>query len=412
MKVGKIEVYGVIYKITNMANNKVYIGQTTQGFDNRYCAKGEGIERVYNYHISRRRYGEKYNQYLLNSIEKYGFENFNVIKVFDVAYSQEELDKLEIYHIKKFKSNDREYGYNFREGGEGGKFSDDSNLKNGKRIRCINDGEIYRSVAKASEVYNIPKSYINNTLEYKYLPEKYIRFSLVNKEGDNIQYCKFCGEEFEHNKQKDYCVKHRNYKTRLNIIRGNIDINGEFIGIRNLYKYEEIKQNPEEYINETNKSNSEEAYVEKNESEYKINLEIKRKNKENFLKENEQLIINLYLKYKKFTKVIEYLDYKGINNTDIKKILTSNNIEIMDWRFSDEYKSYNAVYKNNKIIKVFEFKHECRRWMVDEQLAKSEGIARNIMYSSINNGKNYMEYKFEDISKEKYEELAKVINNK
>lgn len=38
MKLGKLEVYGVIYKITNTINNKVYIGQTTQnkGFDRRY----------------------------------------------------------------------------------------------------------------------------------------------------------------------------------------------------------------------------------------------------------------------------------------------------------------------------------------------------------------------------------------
>lgn len=32
MKIGNIEVYGVIYKITNTINNKVYIGQTINGF--------------------------------------------------------------------------------------------------------------------------------------------------------------------------------------------------------------------------------------------------------------------------------------------------------------------------------------------------------------------------------------------
>lgn len=36
MKIGNLEVYGVIYKITNKVNNKVYIGQTVLGFKKRY----------------------------------------------------------------------------------------------------------------------------------------------------------------------------------------------------------------------------------------------------------------------------------------------------------------------------------------------------------------------------------------
>nr|DAX85667.1 MAG TPA: intron associated endonuclease [Caudoviricetes sp.] len=33
MKVGNLEVYGIIYKITNKVNGKVYIGQTAQKMD-------------------------------------------------------------------------------------------------------------------------------------------------------------------------------------------------------------------------------------------------------------------------------------------------------------------------------------------------------------------------------------------
>lgn len=114
------EIYGYIYKITNTVNGKIYIGLTTNGFDRRYSAYGEGIEKVYNYHTSRKRREEFYNAHLLNSIEKYGFKAFEVIKEFDVAYSEEELKEKERYWISYYKCNDRNYGYNSTEGGDTG----------------------------------------------------------------------------------------------------------------------------------------------------------------------------------------------------------------------------------------------------------------------------------------------------
>ena len=33
MKIGNLKIYGIIYKIQNKINNKVYIGQTISGFD-------------------------------------------------------------------------------------------------------------------------------------------------------------------------------------------------------------------------------------------------------------------------------------------------------------------------------------------------------------------------------------------
>ena len=93
------EVYGIIYKITNKVNGKVYIGQTRQknGFKDRYG--NNGIKSVYNYHISRRNYGQCINDHLIKSIEKYGFENWEIDEVFDIAYTQEELDEKEKYWI-------------------------------------------------------------------------------------------------------------------------------------------------------------------------------------------------------------------------------------------------------------------------------------------------------------------------
>lgn len=117
MKIGNVECYGVIYKITNIINGKCYIGQTTRSFKKRYKTDGKGIERVYKYHKNRKNNNHSYNEYLLKSIKKYGFEAFEVIEVFDVAFSKEELNIKEIHYIELF--NCFSNGYNFTKGGEG-----------------------------------------------------------------------------------------------------------------------------------------------------------------------------------------------------------------------------------------------------------------------------------------------------
>lgn len=114
-----------VYKIKNIVNNKIYIGITSQkgGFNKRYCAKGTGIERVFNFYNNCKRRGERYNKHLLASIEKYGLESFKVWEEFDRADTYEELMEKEKYYISKYKSNDSRYGYNSTEGGEDGRRS-------------------------------------------------------------------------------------------------------------------------------------------------------------------------------------------------------------------------------------------------------------------------------------------------
>ena len=102
MKIGKIKVYGIIYKMTNRINGKVYIGQTIEGFDRRY----------------RKDFCKLHDGYLKNAINKYGIENFEIIKIFDIAFSKEELDVKEKCWIKIFNSNNKKYGYNLTEGGQ------------------------------------------------------------------------------------------------------------------------------------------------------------------------------------------------------------------------------------------------------------------------------------------------------
>ena len=108
------EIYGVIYIIKNNINNKIYVGQTTKNFNKRY-----------NYNL----YNSTHNEHLKHSIEKYGIENFTIIKEFDVAHSKEELDALEDMYIKIYNTTNSKYGYNKKFGGANGLFNEDIKLR-------------------------------------------------------------------------------------------------------------------------------------------------------------------------------------------------------------------------------------------------------------------------------------------
>lgn len=136
-------VYGVIYKVENSINKKVYIGQTVNSFNKRYECEGFGAERLYRYHKTHKEFGYPYNKHLLSSMDKYGYENFKVDEVFDVAHSKDELNEKEIYWIKYFDSKNN--GYNKTDGGEGG-------VKN--EIICLNNGKIYDSISSIKNKYN------------------------------------------------------------------------------------------------------------------------------------------------------------------------------------------------------------------------------------------------------------------
>lgn len=88
-----------IYKITNIVNNKVYIGQTIQNVQKRF-------RRHINDAVS-----NKLNTHFCNAVRKYGKENF-IIEAIDNAQTQAELNKKEQYYIEKYNSTNSDYGYN------------------------------------------------------------------------------------------------------------------------------------------------------------------------------------------------------------------------------------------------------------------------------------------------------------
>jgi group I intron endonuclease len=124
MKIENLEVYGVIYKIRNKINNKLYFGQTIQkgGFDTRY---ENDLEKY------------THNEHLKRSIQKYGIKNFEIDKEFDIGYSQEELDKLEDMYIKIYDTINPNFGYNRRYGGSKGKLTQETKLKISKSHKGV-----------------------------------------------------------------------------------------------------------------------------------------------------------------------------------------------------------------------------------------------------------------------------------
>lgn len=132
-----------IYKITNLINNKIYIGQSWN------------IKKRWHEH---RNY--KTNKHLNSSILKYGLDNFS-FKILQELNSEGELtqyrlNELEKFYIKRFESYNPDYGYNKTYGGEGVIPTEETRIK----ISNSNKGIKHRfSNRKAKK---ITEEYINN----------------------------------------------------------------------------------------------------------------------------------------------------------------------------------------------------------------------------------------------------------
>jgi group I intron endonuclease len=94
---------GIIYKVTNLINSKVYIGQTLKLLHKRRIAHLNSIK--------------KYPEIALyKAIKKYGEENFEWVILEEVEESL--LNEREIFYIKEYNSYNSG-GYNMTTGGEG-----------------------------------------------------------------------------------------------------------------------------------------------------------------------------------------------------------------------------------------------------------------------------------------------------
>lgn len=133
-----------IYKITNLINNKIYIGKDTTCDKNYY---GSGI-------------------YIKKAIDKYGKDNFTK-EIIDRCDNYDELSIKEKYWINYYKNNN--ILYNLTDGGDGGDtWSNNPNiesLKNKYYKPIIIDVLEYESISHASKIFNLERNLIKHRLK-------------------------------------------------------------------------------------------------------------------------------------------------------------------------------------------------------------------------------------------------------
>lgn len=213
MRIGNLEVYGIIYKITNKVNGKSYIGQTRRenGFKGRYPHGGEGIERVYIYYKKEIEINDRHshvNYHLFNSIGKYGFENFEVTEVYDIAFSQQELDIKEKVYIKYFDCINN--GYNKLEGGQSIPYNNGEDIWKSKYCntqiseakKMLSENKSLKDITKLTGINKKDLSSIYSGSTWKGIAEEYNEeiYKLYNDKrkarefdcDENIEYLEYC----------------------------------------------------------------------------------------------------------------------------------------------------------------------------------------------------------------------------
>ena len=152
---------GFIYKITNLINNKIYIGQTSRTVDTRWQEH------------QRNMYDDKYeNITLYKAFNKYGINNFNIEIVEEVDNFL--LNEREEFWIRVF--NSYKNGYNSTTGGSGQKVCDI-----GEVIDLWNEGKLVKEIA---DILEVSSHTITNYL-HGYGIDSSIIYSRANKLKDN-----------------------------------------------------------------------------------------------------------------------------------------------------------------------------------------------------------------------------------
>ena len=151
---------GLIYKYTNLINNKIYIGQTR-----------EKLERRHQRHLHQL----NDNTYFHRALLKYGIENFS-LEIVEDNIPISELDNKEKYWISYYDSfYATGKGYNLTEGGQWGSGTQILTTKNAEDIQKLIQENLLSFVEIANK-YNVSttcisdintgRTFYNNNLKY------------------------------------------------------------------------------------------------------------------------------------------------------------------------------------------------------------------------------------------------------
>lgn len=172
-----------IYKIENLINGKIYIGQS------------RNIEKRWTAHRTRpfNQNSKQYDSPLYRSIRKYGLENFSFIVLEETPI--ENLDNREKYWIEYYGSHNKEKGYNLTDGGNSAAFTI-LTRKQVDEIKLLLETNM--SQQDIADKYNVDQrsiSYINTGETWIEQGKTYPIRSFSILANDKKYYCQNCGKE-------------------------------------------------------------------------------------------------------------------------------------------------------------------------------------------------------------------------
>ena len=348
LKVGNLEVFGIIYGIENKLNGKWYIGQTKKyyGFKGRYPRAGVGVERVYKCHKYSKDRNNDYNEHLLCSIEKYGFKAFEVHEVLDYAFSEKELnikEKSWVLIKDSFKN-----AYNRNEGGDSGLYT----IKyNDEQIKLVKEmlSDINNTPYEIEKETGVPRLYIYQIMRLETrsdiaseLNDKILKIRSIHytdifmKENEE-----YIADMYYNGYSEEDIINSFDNSVMTPTIKKKIN---RFLWI---LKYRKLGQTKicsvcgEEFVIKNKKALSRKYCRKCREKGYKIKAkeydkkknpnkkskEEKIKIKEEYLKQIKKEVLRLYLEEDmKFTNIFKIYQKHGIVPNDIKNILIEEGV--------------------------------------------------------------------------------------
>lgn len=208
---------GLIYKIVNHKNNKVYIGLTTKTLEERWHG-----------HKAQSYSGNQ--KHLYSAMRKYGLENFTIEQI-DESDDFKVLGEKERYWIEYYSSYNPDKGYNITRGGESNQLDANPRTK-----LCVED------VIQIRKIYNECKI---GTKEAWNLYKDKISYSAFEKIYEGITWRDICPEVYSDENK----IKH---KTTMKVMKGGKNgfskaTDEEIIEIRKYYVNHTLKETYEKY---------------------------------------------------------------------------------------------------------------------------------------------------------------------
>ena len=184
-----------IYKITNLINNKIYIGQSIN-IQQRWMAHRH---RPFNINSS------QYDTPLYRAIRKYGLQNFS----FEILEEclEKELDSKEQYYIEKYNTINPDKGYNLTKGGQSGSIN--TILSDEEILQIYN--LLMNSTLTETDIanrFNVSQRYISGINLGQYRIQSGYIYPLKNyrKKEEKHIFCQKCGVEIS-TKGAKLCVQ-------------------------------------------------------------------------------------------------------------------------------------------------------------------------------------------------------------